>query len=213
MNVFKKVTALIVSIVMGVILMAGFSGCKKDETISYVPENESDPIVTMVIKGYGTVIIELFPDVAPITVSSFVTLANSGYYDGLIFHRVIKNFMIQGGDKEGTGRGLAPYNIKGEFSANGVKNDLKHVPGVISMARGKSMDSAGTQFFICVADCDWLDGQYAAFGKVLAGMDHVYAVSKVATDRYDRPVEKVVIDSVRVDTKGVDYSNFEKIGG
>ncbi|MBR7063201.1 MAG: peptidylprolyl isomerase [Clostridia bacterium] len=213
MNVFKKVTALIVSIVMGVILMAGFSGCKKDETISYVPENESDPIVTMVIKGYGTVIIELFPDVAPITVSSFVTLANSGYYDGLIFHRVIKNFMIQGGDKEGTGSGLAPYNIKGEFGANGFKNDLKHVPGVISMARGKSMDSAGTQFFICVADCDWLDGQYAAFGRVLAGMDHVYAVSKVATDRYDRPVEKVVIDSVRVDTKGVDYSNFEKIGG
>ncbi|MBP5730789.1 MAG: peptidylprolyl isomerase [Clostridia bacterium] len=212
MDRFKRITALLISIMMGVIFMAGFSSCKKED-ISYVPENEADPIATLVIKGYGTVIIELFPDVAPITVASFITLANSGYYDGLIFHRVIKNFMIQGGDKEGTGSGSAPYNIKGEFSANGVENNIKHVPGVVSMARAKAYDTAGTQFFICVADCDWLDGQYAAFGKVLYGLDYVYEISKVSTNAKDRPLKDVVIESIRVDTKGVDYSNFEKIGG
>lgn len=212
MDRFKRITALLISIMMGVIFMAGFSSCKKED-ISYVPENEADPIATLVIKGYGTVIIELFPDVAPITVASFITLANSGYYDGLIFHRVIKNFMIQGGDKEGTGSGSAPYNIKGEFSANGVENNIKHVPGVVSMARAKAYDTAGTQFFICVADCDWLDGQYAAFGKVLYGLDYVYEISKVSTNSKDRPLKDVVIESIRVDTKGVDYSDFEKIGG
>ena len=212
MERFKRTTALLISIMMGVILMAGFAGCNK-ENITYVPENEADPIATLVIKGYGTVIIELFPDVAPITVANFITLANSGYYDGLIFHRVIKNFMIQGGDKAGTGSGTAPYNIKGEFKANGVDNNLKHVPGVVSMARAKAYDTAGTQFFICVADCDWLDGQYAAFGKVLYGLDYVYEISKVSTNAKDRPLKDVVIESIRVDTKGVDYSNFEKIGG
>ena len=165
------------------------------------------------VRDYGTIKLELDAAAAPITVENFEKLVKDGFYDGLIFHRIIPGFMIQGGDPEGTGMGGPGWHIKGEFAANGWDNPISHTRGVISMARAQDPNSAGSQFFIMPADADYLDGQYAAFGKVLAGMDHVYAVSKVATDRYDRPVEKVVIDSVRVDTKGVDYSNFEKIGG
>ena len=170
-----------------------------------------NPIVTMVIKDFGTVTAELYPQEAPITVSNFVTLAGSGYYDGLIFHRVIDGFMIQGGDKTGTGSGQTSYTIRGEFAANGIKNSLKHIPGVLSMARTRAMNSACSQFFICVADADWLDGQYAAFGRVTSGMDVVNSISKVRTNMYDRPLSDVVIESVKVETFGTDYSGYEKI--
>ena len=157
---------------------------------------------------------ELYPEIAPKTVENFIKLVEDGFYDGLIFHRVIPGFMIQGGCPKGNGMGGPGWTIPGEFTSNGFRNDLKHTPGVLSMARAKSKDSAGTQFFICFAVCDWLDGDYAAFGKVLSGMEHVYAVSKVKTNSANyRPLEDVVIESIRVDTKGVDYSNFEKIGG
>ncbi len=198
-----KIVNTILILVLGVVLMAGtLTGCGP----------KKNPVVTMVIKGYGTVTIELYPDVAPITVSNFVTLANSGYYDGLIFHRVISGFMIQGGDKNGDGYGKTSYTIKGEFSANGVKNDLKHTPGVISMARSKYNDTACSQFFICVGTPYWLDGSYAAFGKVTSGMDIVYAISEVETDpANDKPLADVVMESVRVETFGTDYSKYDKI--
>ena len=198
-----KIVNTILILVLGVVLMAGtLTGCGP----------KKNPIVTMVIKDYGTVTIELYPDVAPITVSNFVTLANSGYYDGLIFHRVISGFMIQGGDKDGTGYGQTSYTIKGEFSANGVKNDLEHTPGVISMARSKKNDTACSQFFICVGTPYWLDGSYAAFGKVTSGMDIVYAISEVETNpSNDKPLVDVVMESVRVETFGVDYSKYDKI--
>lgn len=176
------------------------------------------PLVTMKIKDFGTMTLELYPEAAPVTVANFVTLANSGYYDGLIFHRVIEDFMIQGGDKTGTGAGETDYHIRGEFRQNGADNDIAHKTGVISMARTSDPDSACSQFFICVADCPWLDGQYAAFGKVVSGMDVALRISKVPTDKGrgwfsipDKPLEDVVIESVRAETFGVDYSGYEKL--
>ena len=142
--------------------------------------------------------IELYPDVAPITVANFEKLVKEGFYDGLIFHRVISGFMIQGGDPMGTGMGGAKEKIKGEFLANGVRNDLKHTRGVISMARSNDPNSASSQFFIVQADSTYLDGQYAAFGKVTKGMDIVDKIQKVKTDRNDRPEEDVVIKKVTV---------------
>lgn len=156
--------------------------------------------VTMKVKGYGTIKLELYPDIAPITVQNFVDLASKGFYDGLIFHRVIKDFMVQGGDPEGTGMGGSDKNIKGEFSANGVANSLSHKRGVISMARAAySYDSASSQFFICHADSLLLDGQYAAFGKVTEGIEVVDAIASVATDSNDKPTSDVIIESVVVD--------------
>ena len=142
--------------------------------------------------------LELYPDKAPITVENFVNLAKEGFYDGLIFHRVIKNFMIQGGDPEGTGMGGSGKTIKGEFAQNGVPNDISHVRGVISMARSKKMDSASSQFFIVHKDSTYLDGAYAAFGRVTSGMDVVDEIASAPTDKNDRPVEDVVIKTIRV---------------
>ncbi|MCR5264383.1 MAG: peptidylprolyl isomerase [Clostridiales bacterium] len=147
----------------------------------------------------GIIKLELYPDVAPITVANFVKLAKEGFYDGLIFHRVINGFMIQGGDPEGTGFGGSSETIKGEFSANGVKNDISHVRGVISMARSKNMDSASSQFFIVQADSDFLDGNYAAFGRVTDGMDVVDEIASVATDSKDRPLVEQKIKKITVD--------------
>jgi len=170
------------------------------------------PIVTMEVEKFGTITLELYPDVAPNTVANFVELANKGFYNGLTFHRIISGFMIQGGCPNGDGMGNPGYSIKGEFSANGVKNNLKHTRGVISMARNNiSMDSAGSQFFIMHADASYLDGQYAAFGKVIEGMDVVDAIATTPTYASDRPRKEVVIKSVTVDTKGVEYT-VEKIG-
>ena len=148
---------------------------------------------------------ELFPDVAPNTVNNFISLANKGFYDGLIFHRVIPGFMIQGGDPEGMGYGGPGYSIPGEFTMNGFHNELKHTTGVLSMARSGHPDSAGSQFFIMVADAPHLDGQYAAFGKINENVETAIAISKVDRDFRDRPFEPQVIGSVRVETFGEEY--------
>ena len=169
-----------------------------------------NPIATIEMEDGGVIVVELYPDVAPNTVANFVELANAGFYDGVIFHRVIAGFMIQGGDPTGTGAGGPGYGIKGECAANGVQNDLKHTRGVISMARAMSYDSAGSQFFIMHADAPHLDGQYAAFGEVIEGMDVVDAIATTATGRNDRPVTDQKIRTITVDTKGVEYA-AEKI--
>ena len=159
----------------------------------------------------GDIVIKLRPDVAPITVENFESLVSSGFYDGLTFHRVYSGFMIQGGCPEGTGMGGPGYCIKGEFFFNGVKNDLKHKRGVLSMARSSSPNSAGSQFFIMHADAKHLDGQYAAFGKVTSGMDVVDAIASVQTDRNDRPQVEQKIASITVDTHGETYPEPNKL--
>ena len=158
----------------------------------------SNPIVTITMKDGGVIKAELYPDIAPISVDNFVKLAGNGFYNGLIFHRVIPGFMIQGGCPDGTGMGGPGYTIKGEFASNGVKNDLKHVRGVLSMARAMDPDSAGSQFFIMHETSPHLDGDYAAFGKVIEGMDVVDKIASVATDYHDRPREPQVIELMTV---------------
>ena len=153
---------------------------------------------------------ELYPEVAPNTVNNFISLVKKGYYDGLIFHRVIRGFMIQGGCPQGTGMGGPGYSIKGEFSQNGVKNDLKHTEGVLSMARSMMPNSAGSQFFIMHKDAPHLDGAYAAFGKVTEGMNIVDKIANERTDYSDRPLKEQKIKSMTVDTFGVDYPEPEK---
>ena len=171
----------------------------------------SHPIVTIEMESGAVMTGELYPELAPNTVNNFIALANSGFYDGLIFHRVIPGFMIQGGCPQGNGMGGPGYEIDGEFSANGHKNDLKHTLGVLSMARTMAPNSAGSQFFIMVADAPHLDGQYAAFGKVTEGMDVVDAIANTKTGPADRPVAEQKIASIRVDTKGEEYPEPDKL--
>ena len=159
----------------------------------------ANPIATLTMNDGGVIKIELYPDIAPITVENFVKLCNEGFSDGLIFHRVIKGFMIQGGDPEGTGMGGPGYSINGEFEQNGVKNDLKHTEGVISMARSADPDSAGSQFFIMHKTSPHLDGAYAAFGKTIEGMDVVNKIAETRTDWGDRPLEDQVIKSITIE--------------
>ena len=154
--------------------------------------------------------IELYPDKAPITVANFEKLVKEGFYDGLTFHRVIPGFMIQGGDPEGTGMGGSKDKIKGEFASNGVKNELKHTRGVVSMARSMMKDSASSQFFIMHKNSPHLDGSYAAFGKIIEGMDVVNKIAETATDYNDRPLEDQRMKTVTVETFGVDYPEPEK---
>ena len=165
-----------------------------------------NPVATITMEDGGVVTVELYPDVAPNTVANFVTLATSGFYDGLIFHRVIPGFVIQGGDPLGIGVGGPGYTIRGEFAQNGFENDLSHERGVISMARASDPDSAGSQFFIMHADATYLDGQYAAFGRVIEGMDVVDAIASTKTGANDKPVKDQVIHSITVDTHGVEYT-------
>lgn len=173
----------------------------------------SNPIATIQMQNGKEIKVELYPDKAPNTVNNFISLANSGFYDGLVFHRVIKGFMIQGGDPMGTGVGGPGYTIKGEFKLNGFKlNDVKHSRGVISMARAMNPNSAGSQFFIMHDDASYLDGQYAAFGKVIDGMDVVDEIASVATDYRDKPRQEQAMKSIRVETNGVDYPQPEKVG-
>ncbi len=169
------------------------------------------PILTIKMETGDIIKAELYPDKAPNTVNNFIYLANSGYYDGLIFHRVIKGFMIQGGDPDGNGTGGPGYGIKGEFTANGFKNDLKHDRGVLSMARSMMPNSAGSQFFIMHQDSPHLDGQYAAFGKVIEGIEVVDKIAEVKTDFRDKPKEDQVMAEVRVDTKGCDFPKPETL--
>ena len=158
----------------------------------------ANPIVTIQMKDGGVMKAELYPDIAPESVKNFVDLASKGFYNGLIFHRVIPGFMIQGGDPEGTGMGGPGYTIKGEFAANGFKNDLKHTRGVLSMARAMDPNSAGSQFFIMHEDSPHLDGLYAAFGKLIEGIEVVDKIASVRTDYQDRPLEPQQIDFMTV---------------
>ena len=169
-----------------------------------------NPVFTIRMKDGREMKGELYPEYAPQSVGNFTALANSGFYDGLTFHRVIPNFMIQGGDPKGSGVGGPGYCIKGEFAANGVQNPVKHTYGVLSMARSMAPDSAGSQFFIMTSDSPHLDGQYAAFGKVLEGMDVAEDIVKTPRDPSDKPFEPQVMESVRVDTFGQIYP-FEQI--
>ena len=169
------------------------------------------PVVTITMKDGGVIKAELYPEIAPQSVYNFISLIKKGYYNGLIFHRVIKGFMIQGGCPEGTGTGGPGYCIKGEFSANGFANDLKHTEGVLSMARTMIPDSAGSQFFIMHKNSPHLDGSYAAFGKVIEGMDVVNAIAETRTDWGDRPLEDQVMESVTVETFGEEYPEPDKL--
>ena len=170
----------------------------------------ANPVVTIIMENGDVMKAELYPEVAPNTVNNFISLVKKGYYDGLIFHRVIRGFMIQGGCPQGTGRGGPGYSIKGEFSQNGFKNDLKHTEGVLSMARSMMPNSAGSQFFIMHKDAPHLDGAYAAFGKVTEGMDVVNKIAEERTDYSDRPLKTQKIKSMTVDTFGVEYPEPEK---
>lgn len=170
-----------------------------------------NPIITFEMENGDIMKAELYPQVAPNTVNNFISLVNKGFYDGLIFHRVINGFMIQGGDPEGTGMGGPGYGIKGEFAQNGFANDLKHTAGVLSMARSMMPNSAGSQFFIMHKDAPHLDGAYAAFGKIIEGMDVVNKIAEVATDYSDRPMEDQRMKTVTVETFGVDYGEPETV--
>ena len=170
-----------------------------------------NPVVTITMMNGDKMVAELYPEIAPIRVNNFISLINKGYYDGLIFHRVISGFMIQGGCPDGTGMGGPGYTIKGEFAQNGFENNLKHTEGVLSMARAMHPDSAGSQFFIMHKTSPHLDGAYAAFGKIIEGMDVVNAIAETATDWNDRPLEEQKIKSMTVDTFGVEYPLPEKM--
>ncbi|MCD7982120.1 MAG: peptidylprolyl isomerase [Clostridiales bacterium] len=169
-----------------------------------------NPIVTIEMENGDIMKAELYPEIAPNTVNNFISLVKKGFYDGVIFHRVISGFMIQGGDPEGRGTGNPGYCIRGEFSGNGFPNDLKHTPGVLSMARAMPKDSAGSQFFIMHKTSPHLDGEYAAFGKVIEGLDIVDKIATCRTDWNDKPQEKQMMKKVTVETFGVEYPEPEK---
>lgn len=170
-----------------------------------------NPVVTFTMKNGDVIKAELYPDIAPVSVNNFISLIQKNFYDGLIFHRVIRGFMIQGGDPEGTGMGGPGYSIRGEFAQNGYPNDLKHTAGVLSMARSMHPNSAGSQFFIMHKDSPHLDGAYAAFGKVIEGLENVNKIAETATDYSDRPLEDQIMTTVTVETFGVEYPEPDKI--
>lgn len=172
---------------------------------------QQNPVVTIQMENGDEIKIELYPKTAPNTVNNFISLVQSGFYSGTIFHRVIPGFMIQGGDPDGTGMGGPGYSIMGEFSGNGFPNSLKHTRGVISMARAQQPNSAGSQFFLMVADAPHLDGQYAAFGKVVSGIEACDKIVSVARDRADRPREEQRMQTVSVETFGVNYEAPSKL--
>ena len=172
-----------------------------------------NPIVTITMKSGDVIKLELYPDIAPISVNNFISLENNKFYDGLIFHRVIRGFKIQGGCPDGTGMGGPGYSIKGEFAQNGVENNLKHTEGVLSMARAMHPNSAGSQFFIMHKNSPHLDGSYAAFGKVIEGMEVVNKIAEPPTDYSDRPLEDQVMETVTVDTFRETYPEPEKLAG
>ena len=171
----------------------------------------ANPIVTITMTDGSVMKAELYPEVAPNTVNNFISLVKKGFYDGLVFHRIIRGSMIQGGDPQGTGICCPVYSIKGEFTYNGFSNDLKHTPGVLSMARAMDPNSAGSQFFIMHETSPHLDGQYAAFGKVTDGLDVVNKIAEVPTDYSDRPLEPQMIQNMTVDTFGVEYPEPETV--
>lgn len=209
----KFLQVLFVCLILALVGGCGTSGEDQTSEKKSKPTQviEDNPIVTVMMKNNDEIKIELYPNIAPNTVNNFISLAKSGFYDGVIFHRVIPGFMVQGGDPEGTGAGGPDYSIKGEFTSNGFENELKHERGVISMARTQEPDSAGSQFFIMVADASNLDSDYAAFGRVTEGMEVVDSIVSVETDQQDKPLEEQKIKQVTVETFGIVYPDPEKV--
>lgn len=214
----KYLSLILLTILMGSLVLIGCVNTKSNTTqtdesatksestnAESTKENKNLPIATITVEGYGVMNVELYPEIAPNTVNNFISLANKGFYNNLKFHRIIKDFMIQGGDPKGNGTGGPGYSIEGEFTSNGFANSLKHTKGVISMARSQSPNSAGSQFFIMSGDAKNLDGEYAAFGKVTTGLDVLDKIRSVETISNDAPKKDVVITSITVDTKGVEY--------
>ena len=201
----KKITALMLALLMSLLCaLAGAEGGAAPIN-DKEKENTMNPTFVIEMENGKKMSGELYPDIAPESVGNFIALANSGFYDGLIFHRVIPDFMIQGGDPQGTGMGGPGYSIKGEFRQNGVKNDLKHTEGVLSMARSMMPNSAGSQFFIMTSTSPHLDGAYAAFGKVTEGIETAYEIVNVKRDFRDKPLVDQKIKSIRVETYGKEY--------
>lgn len=205
----KRKKGILASLLAGAMALAGCSQGEINDEVRIPPKEL--PVATIIIKDYGTIEAELYPHIAPNTVNNFIFLANTDFYDGLTFHRVIKDFMIQGGDPNGDGTGGPGYSIKGEFTKNKFKNDLKHTEGILSMARSQNKNSGGSQFFIMTKDSPHLDGQYASFGKVTTGLDIVHKIENSKTGSNDKPVKNIIIESIKVDTKGVKYDEPEKI--
>jgi len=205
----NKGFSLVFALLAVVLVLTGCGAAKEsgqsEENADYSSKVKENPIVTITMDNDKKIVIELNPSTAPNTVANFISLAKKGFYDGLIFHRVIPDFMIQGGDPSGNGTGGPDYSIEGEFSSNGFKNDLKHERGVISMARSNDPNSAGSQFFIMVKDASNLDGKYAAFGKVIEGMEIVDTIVAAERDGADKPLKDQQMKKVEVDTKGFDY--------
>jgi len=208
---FLKKTMMLFTLIF--VIFVGGCGSKAGSATKATEKgaNDKNPMVTIVMEDNSIIKIELYPEIAPNTVRNFVSLVQSGFYNGLIFHRVIPGFMVQGGDPEGTGTGGPGYEISGEFSGNGFKNALKHERGVISMARSSEPNTGGSQFFIMVKDRSDLDGQYATFGKVIEGMAAVDKIVSVKTGDNDKPIKDQKMKKVTVDTFGVKYGEVEKI--
>ncbi|MEK3805380.1 peptidylprolyl isomerase [Metabacillus sp. SLBN-84] len=204
-----KKTAVLIMAMLLLILTACGNKDQEQSAEEPVKKVDKNPIVTITMENDKQIKVELYPEVAPNTVANFISLINDKFYDGLIFHRVIPEFMIQGGDPDGNGTGGPGYSVKGEFSSNGFENSLKHERGVISMARSQEPDSGGSQFFIMVADYPSLDGEYASFGKVTEGMEVVDEIVSVQTEN-DKPLEDQKMKSVTVETFGEEYSEPEK---
>ena len=201
---------ILIAAVLAFLAVLTLVSCSKDKPAESGDLGDS-VMVQIEMQNGGIIKLELYPKAAPITVENFVNLVNEGFYDGLIFHRVIRGFMIQGGCPDGTGMGGPGYTIKGEFSQNGFANDLRHTEGVLSMARAMHPDSAGSQFFIMHKNSPHLDGAYAAFGKITEGMDIVNKIAETATDYSDRPLEEQKMKKVTVDTMGVEYPAPERV--
>ncbi|MFJ7406961.1 MULTISPECIES: peptidylprolyl isomerase [unclassified Lysinibacillus] len=206
----SKVLYFVFSLMALAFVLTGCGTSKEDKTaeekVDYASAVKENPIVTITMNDDKKIVIELEPKVAPNTVANFISLVKDGFYDGLIFHRVIPGFMVQGGDPAGNGSGGPAYSINGEFTKNGFENNLKHERGVISMARtNDNPNSAGSQFFIMVEESSHLDGDYAAFGKVIEGMETVDEIVAVNRDATDKPLEDQIMKKVEVDTKGFDY--------
>lgn len=212
-NRFRFFQVLFVCVILTIVGGCGSSGEVQTEEKESKPAQviEDNPIVTIMMENNDVIKVELYPTIAPNTVNNFISLAESGFYDGVIFHRVIPGFMIQGGDPEGTGTGGPDYSIKGEFTSNGFNNELKHERGVISMARTKDPNSAGSQFFIMVSDSSNLDGEYAAFGKVTEGMEVVDNIVNAERDSQDKPLKDQKMKEVTIETFGIDYPEPEKV--
>lgn len=222
-NMKNYLKLILITVLMSSFVLIGCGNIKSSNQDTSTPSKTSEnsntdtsksdknlPIATITVEGYGVMEAELYPEIAPNTVNNFISLANKGFYNNLKFHRVIKGFMIQGGDPKGNGTGGPGYSIEGEFTSNGFANSLKHTTGVLSMARAQDPNSAGSQFFIMSGDAPHLDGEYAAFGKVISGLDVIDKIQNVETGSSDAPKKDVIITSITVDTKGVEYKEPNK---